>query len=132
MCGLTERTLRNYLKMGILNGQKECGVWHFSPEQIAEFMSNDYVRAAMKSKRTAIFIDYINDTYKKENSMCIVLDLPQENSEDVAKFFCQAVNKRSGLRMTYDKIKGLNRVVMIGGIDTVYDILNEYYSRSKL
>ena len=32
MTGLTTRTIRNYIKLGILNGEKEDGVWRFSAE----------------------------------------------------------------------------------------------------
>lgn len=32
MTGLTTRTIRNYLKSGLINGQKVNGVWLFSSE----------------------------------------------------------------------------------------------------
>ena len=128
ICGLTERTLRNYLKMGVLRGEKQNGVWRFSEEDIEKFMENDYVSSAVKANRNAVLFDYLNCYPKDENSACIVLHLPKEEPKAVADFFCEAVNKRSGLKMTYDKKKGVNKVVLIGNEKTVYDVLNEYYS----
>lgn len=39
--GLTDRTLRNYLKMGILVGEKEYGTWNFTDEQVLAFLENE-------------------------------------------------------------------------------------------
>ena len=36
MTGLTTRTLRNYLKMNVLKGEKVDGVWKFTEEEFAE------------------------------------------------------------------------------------------------
>ncbi len=30
--GLTDRTIRNYIASGILQGEKINGLWHFTPE----------------------------------------------------------------------------------------------------
>lgn len=35
MTGLTTRTLRNYLKMNVLKGEKLDGIWNFTEEEIA-------------------------------------------------------------------------------------------------
>ena len=37
MSSLTERTLRSYLKMGILGGKKEDGIWRFDEADIEAF-----------------------------------------------------------------------------------------------
>jgi len=54
--GLTDRTLRNCLKIGILVGEKSEGVWQFSDEQIGESLDNNYVKAAIKTKRNSILL----------------------------------------------------------------------------
>ena len=38
--GLTDRTIRNYIAAGILRGEKINGLWHFTPEQVDEFIAN--------------------------------------------------------------------------------------------
>ena len=34
MTGFTTRTLRTYLKQGLLHGEKVGGVWRFTPEEL--------------------------------------------------------------------------------------------------
>ena len=40
MTGFTTRTLRNYLTQGLLEGEKENGVWQFTPEQLDRFSAS--------------------------------------------------------------------------------------------
>ena len=42
--GLTDRTLRSYIKLGFLEGEKINGLWHFTPEQVEKFIENEAVR----------------------------------------------------------------------------------------
>ncbi len=128
--GLTERTLRNYLKLGILVGEKKDGIWCFGVEQIEELMQNETVRAAMHAKRQAIVFDFLNATKKKENSICVILDLPKDDAKEVSRFFCEAVSCRRGLEMSFESKKGNNRVILKGGEETVLDILREYRTRT--
>lgn len=129
MTGLTERTLRNYLKMGLLTGEKQDGVWRFNEAQLEAFWENDYVKASLKANRSAILFDYLRATPEKENSACMILHLPKENAKEVAAFFCDAVCKRQGLKMTFDGNKGANRVILIGDEETVYDVMREYHGK---
>lgn len=50
--GLTDRTLRSYLKNGILEGEKINGIWHFSEEQLDAFFRHPAVRPSIQSKTT--------------------------------------------------------------------------------
>ena len=38
MTGLTDRTIRNYISSGILQGEKINGLWHFTAEQVEQFI----------------------------------------------------------------------------------------------
>ena len=129
ICGLSERSLRNYLKLGVLQGNKENGVWKFSVEQIDAFLNNDYVKPAIQANRKSIVYDFLNSTQKEQNTACIILDLPKENSMKLSLFLCDAVNKRTGLNMTFDIRKGSNRVILVGNEKTVFEILQEYHSK---
>lgn len=129
MCGLTERTLRNYLKMGILQGEKREGMWRFTEEQIGAFLENKRVAASVKANRNAIFTDYLNHYPRNQNSACLLLHLPEDPSNQVSTFFCEAVNQRRGLKMTFETQKGSNRVILIGDPESVKDILAEYQAK---
>lgn len=126
MSGLTERTLRNYLQMGVLKGEKIDGVWQFSMEQIEDFWATDYAKAAIKTNRKALLFDYLRNPPEDKNTMCAVMNFPKENWKKVSNFFCDAVSKGKNLQMTFDSEKGMNKVILIGDYSTVCEILNEF------
>ncbi|MBE6575328.1 MAG: MerR family transcriptional regulator [Ruminococcaceae bacterium] len=129
--GLTERTLRSYLKKGLLKGEKKDGVWFFDEEAVKDFLSAQPVRAAMKANRNALFLDFLHGAGRSKNAACVVLHLPEDNSADVAEFFCRAVNERKGLEMRFDTMRRLNRVILTGDVETVSEILVEYRAEKK-
>ena len=58
MTGFTTRTLRNYLNQGLLEGEKENGVWQFTPEQLDRFFSEPFVKEGLRIKRSSAVFDY--------------------------------------------------------------------------
>lgn len=59
MTGLTTRTLRNYLKMNILSGEKREGTWYFTEEDISELLSNPNIRPGIQAKKKAIVFEFL-------------------------------------------------------------------------
>ena len=53
--GLTDRTLRTYLKNGILEGEKISGIWHFTEAQLDAFLRHPTVRPSIQAKTTPSF-----------------------------------------------------------------------------
>ena len=131
MSGLTDRTLRNYLKLGFLKGEKKEGVWYFSVDQVDAFFTQDVVVAAMESNRKALVFDFLANDKKDKNAACIILDLPEDDSGRVSSFFCDAVSKRNSLTMTFTKKKHRTRVILVGNEDTVYDVISEYHATKQ-
>lgn len=131
MTGLTTRTLRTYLKTGLLSGEKTDGVWRFSEEDCERFFAHPSVKPALQAKRNALVYDFLGNRFKRENELCVVLDLlPQAGeAEEVSAFFCKAVSAREGgkLRFTFEKDDGRVRVILTGPEDAVSDILRAYY-----
>ena len=131
MTGLTTRTLRTYLKTGLLSGEKTDGVWHFSEEDCEAFFSHPSVKPALQAKRSALVYDFLGNRFKWENELCVVLDLlPQAGeAEEVSAFFCMAVSAREGgnLCFTFEQTDGRVRVILTGQEDAVSDILRAYY-----
>ncbi len=81
MTGLTTRTLRSYLKKGILGGEKEKGKWYFSKEDIQDFFASDYVMQGVKIKSQAIVGDFCREERKRSPSACLVYDSPGTEEE---------------------------------------------------
>ena len=129
--GLTDRTLRNYLNEGILIGEKQDGTWRFTDEQIGAFLEDPYVKPAIQTKRNAILYDYLRTDFSNKNTACVVLRFREDDSKEVADFFCDAINKRNGLMMTFDHNRGENKVILVGEEETVYDVLAEYHAHKN-
>ena len=130
MTGLTTRTLRNYLKMGILKGERVEGIWNFTEEEIAEFFENPYVISGIQAKNRAIVFDFLAQNKKQDNEICTILDLhvQQEEAEEISAFFCEEVGKREEkIKLSFEKNGAYVRVILRGYEDSVMEILNKYY-----
>lgn len=73
---LTERTLRSYLKRGLLAGEKTPGGWRFTAEQTAAFLALPQVCSASNARRNAVAEDFIQRRMDTTGQLCAVLDLP--------------------------------------------------------
>ncbi len=133
MTGLTTRTLRNYLKMGILKGERVEGVWKFTEEEIAEFFDNPYVISGVQAKNRAIVFDFLAQNKKQHNEICTIIDLcVGQKTEEISRFFCEKVGKRNDerIKVAYEKKGAYARVILRGPENSVMEILNEYYHLS--
>ncbi len=130
LTGLTTRTLRNYMKQGILNGKKADGRWVFSDEDLTNFFENKCIKKALAAKGTAIVNDFLSDTFKKDNRICMILDCPKaaDNSSDISDLLCAAINKRA-TDIVFRSLKGKNnvRIIISGSEKEVIDIMKQYY-----
>ena len=128
---LTTRTLRNYLRLGALNGEKQGGAWTFTPEDVDAFLSNPAVRKSIETRRSALVFDFLADDYKRANRACVILDCPVDAEESVqlSRFFCESACEASDIELRIGRNRGITRVILSGGEDQVMDMLNKYYNR---
>lgn len=127
--GLTDRTLRNYLKNGILEGEKINGIWHFTEEQLDAFFRHPTVRPSIQAKNNAIVYDFMLDTKKPEPRVCVILDLPDLDGDTASRFFCDAIRSCDyrDLRFSLDAI-GSPRVILSGPMAQILNLVNSYNS----
>ena len=134
MTGLTTRTLRNYMKKGILKGERVEGIWKFTKEEIAEFFDNPYVISGVQAKNRAVVFDFLTQNKKQYNEICTIIDLcvGQRKIEEISEFFCEKVGKRNDerIKVTCEKNDAYVRVILRGPENSVMEILNEYYHLS--
>lgn len=134
MTGLTTRTLRNYMKKGILKGERVEGVWKFTEGEIAEFFDNPYVISGVQAKNRAVVFDFLAQNKKQHNEICTIIDLcvEQKAAEEISVFFCEKVGERNGerIKVTYEKNGAYMRVILRGPEGSVLEILNAYYHLS--
>jgi len=126
--GLTDRTIRNYITSGILVGEKINGTWQFTPEQVDNFIRHPSVRPSIISKKNALIYDFLWDTKKTANEICIILDLPNKNEKEISEFFCNAISNGSfhNIHFSYDSLNELPRVIIKGDCEDVLTLVNRY------
>jgi len=132
MSGLTTRTIRNYIKLGMLEGEKVDGIWQFSADALNSFMQDKSVQSSMQAKKNGIVFDFLADRYKKCNEICTILDFPvsQEEATEIGKFFCDAVNGSQGvtaIHFNFEYVNGIARIILKGPEDFVTDVMKRYY-----
>ena len=131
--GLSTRTLRNYIKMNILCGEKIDGVWNFTEEEVNAFLGNPTVKPSIQAKSKAIVYDFLIDDCKKNNKICSILDLAaasDDEAKEIAEFFGNAISNLKGnvnIKFSYEKLKNNARVILSGDEEVVMEILNSYY-----
>lgn len=129
--GLSERTLRSYISIGILNGEKINNTWKFTAEEIGDFLSNPTVRPSILAKNNAIVYDFLLDDKKKNPETCVILDIPEGDRRKISKFFCNSINNGNyhNIKFSFDApLKGYPRVIIKGNTAEVLRLVNEYHN----
>lgn len=130
--GLTDRTIRNYISLGVLEGEKINGLWHFTPEQVEAFIRHPAVRPSIQAKNNAVVYDFLLNAQKKESSICIILDLPGCDPQETAEFFMNAINngtELSDLEFSFDSVFETPRIILKGHAQQIMSLVNRYYQQ---
>lgn len=123
---LTERTLRNYMKRGLLHGEKNGSGWRFSAEETARFWAQPFVNAAVTSKQLALAEDFLQRRVPTAGQICMVYDYAVSSSEEaflLCEYYLSAVNSCSDLHFAYHYEKGLMRVTLRGKAEEVVAVI---------
>lgn len=126
--GLTDRTIRNYIAAGILEGEKMNGIWHFTPEQVERFVRDPAVKPSILAKKNAMVFDFLLGNPKAGNRACVVLNLPGEVEKKTSEFFCYSISKGDyhDLRFSFDSLNGTPRVILTGDAGEVLRLVNAF------
>ena len=129
--GLTTRTLRSYLKSGILKGSKDTGSWQFTEQQAFEFVHHPSVRPSIRAKHHAIVYDFLAGQDQSENEMCILLDRTLEpgKAQEIADFFCNAAGGLAHIRFAFSYKAGKAHYILKGAEADISRLMKEFYSR---
>lgn len=136
MTGLTERTIRNYIKRGLLMGCKKSGKWIFTKEQMEQMMDAPYVNQAMAIKRQGMIDDFLVASHNTSSKVCTILDLPIE--EEKARVLCnqivQQVNQSEDkaceqMSYYYQEKEGVARFILTGKVEEIIKMMQILTSR---
>lgn len=131
LTGLTERTLRNYIALGLLSGEKINGMWHFTPEQVEQFLRHSAVRPSILAKQNALVYDFLLEEKKTKCEVCIILDVPGADRKTLAEFFCYRISSGDyqNIHFAFDGVGQVPRVILSGDADAVLRLVKEYQSK---
>lgn len=129
--GLTDRTIRNYISSGLLQGEKINGLWHFTPEEVESFIADPAVYPSIRAKNHAMVYDFLADNHKLEHLSCLILDLPGADRKEAAEFFCYAINngEYSNIQFSLDAVRSDPRIILRGATADVIALAQSYYNR---
>ena len=134
MTGFTTRTLRNYLRQGILKGEKVDGAWRFSEEEYEAFLTHPAVKPGIRAKQNAIVNDFLLLNAKKENRTCVILDIctEREEAKQAAAFFCERIKEQEDeeLQFGMEWHKKNMRIILSGPETAVKEIMKRYYEEN--
>lgn len=137
MTGLSARTLRNYLKLGLLDGEKEDGMWRFTEDDVECFLQNESVRFSLRAKKNAIVYEFLGERHKKSASACVILDVSADEgqAEKISRFFCERISqeKENGeVKFSFEKSGENVRIILCGGAERVYGLAALYQEKLHL
>ena len=109
---LTERTLRSYLKRGLLAGEKTPGGWRFTAEQTAAFLALPQVCSASNARRNAVAETSSSGAWTQRGSCA-----PCSTCRSRQRSFCRtvaALAAEHGVTMAFSGDAALSRVTLRG------------------
>lgn len=117
---LTSRTIRNYLKDGILEGKKIGGQWRFTMKDIENFFDNSKSKEEVRATPNNEVLDFLegkNVDSQKEVQICTIIDLHCKNileGKELSKKLITIINEdeeavKNGAKFSYEYIKESSR-----------------------
>ena len=131
MSGLTTRTLRNYISVGLLKGSKgEDGTWKFTPEEVAAFFNEPFVKESVKVKYNNIVFDFLSN-YNNGNRACVILDFPTgvKEANELSAFFCEQMKDAKDANFAFNYEKGVSRIILSGDEKQIEIIMNNFHAK---
>lgn len=116
MTRLTSRTIRNYLKDGILEGKKIGGQWRFTMKDIENFFDNSKSKEEVRATQNNEVLDFLewkNVDSQKEVQICTIIDLHCKNileGKELSKKLITIINEdeeavKNGAKFSYQYYK---------------------------
>lgn len=127
MTGLTERTIRNYIKDGKLRGKKIGVQWRFTEDDIkklfeAESVSNNI----MENNHDRVF-NFLKSKPKPDTG-AVIINVPVASEDELeakVQQIVELVNRNENLEFSYQYLKKdrIAQFTLIGNIKTIHEFM---------
>ena len=132
--GLSDRTIRNYISAGFLQGEKINGLWHFTPEQVEAFIRHPAVRPSILAKQNATVYDFLLDTNKTSCETCMIMDIPGGSKKDIAEYFCYRISNENfgNIHFSFNGVASVARIILKGDATQIVRLINDFLQEQSL
>ncbi len=135
--GLTDRTIRNYLKDGKLRGKKVGGQWRFTADDVEALFVTPNEDNAQPENRLGFLMD--SPCIKNDPDVCAVVEYTCQitQAKELAARICAEIdNSANGyvgckFEYTYDEEEGRARYILRGGADFAAAMLKLIKKQTK-
>ena len=132
MTRLSTRTIRTYIKNGLLNGNKIDGTWIFTEEEVGKFLNEKFVKQSVQIKYDSLVRDFIDNKQKSVNSVCSIFDYLVNNYEE-AEVICDKIIEQVNSNLygeinftfNYDENNHMARVIVIGQTEHIMKMMQK-------
>ena len=121
MSGLTTRTIRNYLKLGLLKGSKENNKWIFNEDDTIEFFKNSYVKQSIEIKNLSLVLESFNNAKEEVCNIIKIKDTLYENN--IISIYNQ-INSYDNFSFKMHKENEIVKMVFSSNIETSLHFLS--------
>lgn len=134
MTGLTDRTIRNYISSGILQGEKINGLWHFTADQVEQFICHPAVRPSILAKQHSCVYDFLLNNKKENCEACMILDFPGKDKKEIAEYFGYRISNEDfqKIHFSFDGVASTPRIILKGDTTEVLRLVNGYLQEQAL
>lgn len=131
--GLTQRTIRNYIKDNTLHGQKVGVQWRFTEEDIKRLFKETDKSLQLFTVENNAAAEFILDTEKIDIATCMILDIPDLDLKQIRKMnqymkqlkADRNVSKKIKIEYAAIKEEGFYRIICSGSVEEVSKIMEQ-------
>lgn len=123
MLDLSERTVRRHLKLGVLKGTKESGKWHFSEQNIEEYLSHSLLASIIKQKHMKDYYEYSKGMGDLKELVLVSKNIPNENILNIKSFSKRISEIKGPMRFALSKFGSHTNVAFYGTIEGIKEFM---------
>lgn len=81
---LSDRSTRNYLRMGLQSGRKGRK-WRFSAREVSQFLDDPFVQQALEVKWAAMVSNFLTKSHQTAAALCVIIDFPASDAAEALR-----------------------------------------------